>query len=140
MKLAKIEDNCHTCSTLFRKLEACPRYLWTGYEDSTLDIIVLYTLDTGMVILSISPYVLGIFIMLVAIGYRRNNFICMASLVVIQYVVCQILKMIIKQRRPSGTRHLHSVLLSRVVIRHAQSTCFFHSDLVYLVHFEAAVQ
>ena len=97
----KVIDNCHTCRGVLRNMEACPLYMWTGYEAPSLDIALLYTVDMTMVAVSMMPYILAIIIMVLALGYRKNALVCQTIMIITQYVVCHILKVIIKQKRPS---------------------------------------
>ena len=70
-------------------------------ETKTLYIILLYILDTTMVFCSLMPYFLALFIVIVAIARRRKHFISLFVILLAQYVICHILKTLIRQRRPS---------------------------------------
>ena len=129
----KIIDNCHTCGKWFRNMEACPLYLWTGYEDNRLDVMFYYSLDMTMVIASLIPYLLAIIIIILALGYRKSHLVCKAILIISQYVICHILKTIIRQRRPSCIFISSSILFQRAFIWHAEPTCVLHSRADSLV-------
>ena len=130
----KVIDNCHTCKSIFRNMEACPLYLWTGYEAPTLDVMFFYTLDMTMVISSLLPYFLTIIIMVLALGYRKNSLVCQTILIILQYVVCHALKATIKQKRPSRKQKVNSLVLERPFIWNAKPACFFYCDSRSLVH------